>query len=167
MFNCLVFPISFISGFGILGLLIFLYIKNGTPELWYGIGFMLIWTLIMVSCSGFSVLNYSIIIDPLFGAIIVKANKMLFCFSKKEVYQFTEIKKVMVNKDIGTHKINGVNYRSFKIEFLLQTDRVVKILTGVIDKNNESRKAFDIFRNNLPSNILFESDLNEKKMNYY
>ena len=92
---------------------------------------MLIWKLIIVSCLGFSVLNYSITIDPLIGAIILKENKMLFYFSKKEVYQFTEIIKVLVNKDIGKNKINGVYYNSFKIDFLLQTVREVTILTGV------------------------------------
>ena len=123
---------------------------------------MFIWVIGMISFSGFTVLYNSITIDPLHKVIITKTNKICCCFSKKKIFEFENIKKILIEKDEDvTFKEDNDHDDYFKIEFLLQTNEVIDILTGVRDRdNNESRKAYFIMRNALPSNFLFGGDIN-------
>ena len=63
-----------------------------------------------------------------------------------------EVKKLIIDKDESIHyKINDFEYDAFKVEFLLQNNQIETVLSGIIDKNNESQNVFNIFRNLLPN----------------
>ena len=160
IFNCVVCPIAFFLGFGLLGLFIFLYIKLQQNEFWYFIGFFAIWTTGMLSASGFGVTFTTIIIDPLLQTITVRSIKMFFCLNKTRNFEFKNLKKILIERDGSTiHRENRVTYGSFKVEFLIHTNEVIEIFKGVMDQNYESRKCFDAFRNSLPKYIPIGGDL--------
>ena len=86
---------------------------------------------------------------------------MCCCFTKKKVFGFNDVKKIIISKDEShVYTINNNSYYSFKMEILLSTNEVVDVFSGVIDKDNEGNKVCGIFRENLPSNIAVESNLN-------
>jgi len=94
------------------------------------------------------------------GTIIINKKKMCFCFSKKEIVQINDLQQVTVQTDYSTHyEINGVHYDAFEIIFRLSDGREVKGCSGIIDKNGEGRRAFQIIRNALPSRIVFGGNL--------
>ena len=132
---------------------IFLIIR-GESALWLGIGFITIWTIGILSFTGLNVVNTHVTIDPLLRIITVNRRKMICCLNKTEEYQFTNVKKVLIEKDGSVrYKENGVRYGSFKLEFLIQTNEVIDIFKGVMDKNFESRRCFEALRSALPRNI--------------
>ena len=63
-----------------------------------------------------------------------------------------EVKKLIIDKNESIHyNINDFEYDAFKLEFLLQNNQIETVLSGIIDKNNESQNVFNIFRNLLPN----------------
>ena len=77
---------------------------------------------------------------------------MCCCFSKTKIYKINEIKKIIIDKDKDTeYTINDVRYDAFKLEFLMQNNQIETVFSGIIDQNNESQNAFNIFRNALPN----------------
>ena len=161
--ECIVCPIAFIFGIGPLILFIILFIKSKEPSFLYIIGFFAIWSIGMLYATGFGVIFTTIIIDPLLQTITVKSIKMFFCLNKTRNFEFKNLKKILIERDGTTiHRENGVTFGSFKVEFLNQENEVIEIFNGVMDKNYESRKCFDAFRNSLPRNIPIGGDLEMK-----
>ena len=94
------------------------------------------------------------------GIIIINKKKMCFCFSKQEVVQINDLQQVIVQTDYTTHyEINGVHYNAFEVIFRLSDGREVNGCSGIIDKDGEGRRAFQIIRNALPPRIVFGGNL--------
>ena len=161
--NCIIgfiVVIFFIVGIGVSLLMITTGILNGdTKSILFGL-FPLIFSLaatILGSCISLYVI---INISATSGLIIINKKKMCFCFSKQEVVQINDLQQVIVQTDYTTHyEINGVHYDAFEIIFKLSDGREVKGCSGIIDKNGEGRRAFQIIRNALPPRIIFCGNL--------
>ena len=83
------------------------------------------------------------------------------CFRRTKL-QINDIQQVIVQiGDSTSYKINGIPYNAFEIIFKLNNGREVTGCSGVIDKDGESRKAYDIIRNTLSQNIKFGGNLVE------
>lgn len=161
--NCIVgtiVVIFFIVGVGISALMVFLGISNHDVKLALIAFFPLIFAIvatILGSCISISVV---LEISATLGTIVINKKKMCFCFSKQEIVQINDLHQVIVQTDLSTnYEINGVHYNAFEVIFKLSDGREVKGCTGIIDKNGEGRKAFQIIRNALPSRIGFGGDL--------
>ena len=161
--NCIVGCICvafFIVGIGASALMISTGISVGNSEqILFGL-IPLVFTSVAVILGSCISLYFSIDIENSFGTIIIKKVKLFFCFSKKEILQVNDLQQVVVQTDYSTtYEINGVHYDAFEIIFKLNDGREVKGCSGVIDKNGEGRKAFNIVRSALPQNIAFGGNL--------
>ena len=156
-FICVVF---FIVGIGVSAFMIYTGISSGNSEqILFGL-IPLVFTLVAVILGSCISLYFSLEIENSFGTIVIKKVKLFFCFSKKEILQINDLQQVVVQTDYSTtYEINGVHYDAFEIIFKLHDGREVKGCSGVIDKNGEGRKAFNIIRNALPQNIAFGGNL--------
>ena len=161
--NCIVgfiVTIFFIVGIGVSLLMVTTGILNGDTEtILFGFTpliFSLVATILGSCISLYAIIN----ISATSGLIIINKKKMCFCFSKQEVVQINDLQQVIVQTDYTTnYEINGVHYNAFEVIFRLSDGREVKGCSGIIDKNNEGRRAFQIIRNALPSRIIFGGNL--------
>ena len=161
--NCIVgtiVVIFFIVGIGIFSFMIATGISSGQTEtiLFAFIPFIfaLIATILGSCISLYVIIN----ISATLGTIIINKKKMCFCFSKQEIVQINDVQQVIVQTDYSTnYEINGVHYNAFEVIFKLVDGREVKGCSGIIDKNNEGRRAFQIIRNALPTRIVFGGNL--------
>ena len=92
-------------------------------------------------------------IDNYYGIIVIKQRKISFCFNKTRKIQINEVKEVSIESDTTMYTINGKRYGSFRIIIRLNEGRRIKVCKDVIDKDNESKKAFNILRRGLSQNI--------------
>ena len=165
--NCILFTVGVVAGFGVLSLLTYLLVSGKVDDkslFYFCYPFMIVWMCGFTCIPGCSVLYTSIRIDPSTRLITIKSRKMFFCCNKTKMIEIDNVQKFYIKRDSHTHYTqNGVHYDAFKIEILPTNNEVFEVFTGVIDKNNESRKAFEFLRNSLPSNIQIETELN---MNY-
>ena len=161
-FHCLACPFGTFISILFYSLFIFLLITQDDKSFGViGLIFITIWSLGFLGASGLGIVCISIDIDPYSKEIVIKNVKMCCCFTKKKVFGFNDIKKIIISKDEShVYTINNNRYYSFKMEILLSTNEVVDVFSGVIDKDNEGNKVCGIFRENLPSNIAVESNLN-------
>ena len=163
-FNCIFFTIGIIVGTLFLSIFTVLAIVNPPEDksiFYFGYPFIIVWMCGFTIPSGCGALYTSIDIDPFVSLITIKTKKLFCCLSKTRVFEFNNIKKMIIKLDPSTHyRINGVPYNAFKIEVLPTNNEIFEALSGVMDKNFESKKAFDILRNSLPSNIQVENELN-------
>ena len=161
-FHCIACPIGIFAVLLFGSLFTFILIEGEKRVLGIcGIIFITLWGLGFISASGLGVVCISIDIDPKVKEIVIKTRKMCFCCGKKKVFEFNNIQKIFITKDSSyIYTTNNEVYYSFKMEILLSTNEVIRVFSGVIDKNNESTKVYDIFRDSLPSNIIVEIDLN-------
>ena len=74
-------------------------------------------------------------------------------FNKTRKIQINEVKEVSIESDTTVYTIGGKKYGSFKIFIRLNEGRRIKVCKDVIDKDNESEKAFNILRRGLSQNI--------------
>ena len=158
---CIGCPIGVVVGAIFLSAFIFLIIQ-GNSILWFGIAFIVVWMIGIFTFTGLPVVRTYVTIDPLLRLITIKKSKMFCWLNQTEEYEFNNIKKVLLEKDKTKYRENNVNYGSFKVEFLIQTNEVIDIFTGVIDKNQESKKCFEILRSSLPRNILIGGNIQMK-----
>ena len=94
------------------------------------------------------------------GLIIINKKKMCFCFNKQECVQINDLQQVIVQTDTTTRYTEcGERYYSFEVIFRLSDGREVKGCSGIIDKDGEGRRAFQIIRNALPQRIVFDGNL--------
>ena len=118
---------------------------------------LLIISIIIGSCCN---LYYSFTIDKNSGVIYIDIKKMCCCFNKKKVVLIKNIIKFIVQTDVkASYKYNGVLHKFFEIIFVLNDGRIVKGCSGVVDINEEGKKAFNILRDNLPQSISYVQDL--------
>ena len=113
--------------------------------------------IILGSCiSLYSIIN----ISATLGTIIINNKKMCFCCSKQQILQINNLQQVIVQTDYSTnYEINGVHYNAFEVIFKLSDGSEIKGFSGVIDKNGEGRRAFQVIRNALPQRIGFGGNL--------
>ena len=161
--NCIfgfICVVLFIVGIVVSVALVSQGISSGkSKEILFGL-FPLFFTLVAIILGSCTSLYFSIDIENSFGTISITKVKLFFCFSKKEIIKVNDLQQVIVQTDPTTnYEINGVHYDSFEILFKLNNGREVKGCSGVIDKNGESRKAFNVIRSALPPNIPFGGNL--------
>ena len=122
--------------------------------------FPLIFTLVAIILGSILSLYYVIDIETSFNTIIIKKVKICCCFNKKTIIQINELQQVIVQTDYSTsYSIFGATYNGFEIIFKLVDGREIKGFSGVIDRNDEGRKAFNLIKNALPHNISFGGNL--------
>mgnify|MGYP006873163350 CR=1 FL=1 len=157
--GCLV-VVFFIVGIGVSVLMISMGIANDeTQTALFGL-IPLIFAVIATIMGSCISLYVTINISATLGTIIINKKKMCFCFSKQEVLQINEVQQVIVQTDYSTtYEINGVQYNAFEVIFKLIDGREVVGCSGIIDKNNEGRKAFQILKDSLPQKIGYGGNL--------
>jgi len=161
--NCIVgfiVVIFFIVGVGVFSFMIVNGISTGQTQTILMAFIPLIFSVVATILGSCISLYVIINISATSGLIIINKKKMCFCFSKQEVVQINDLQQVIVQTDYTTHyEINGVHYDAFEVIFRLSDGREVKGCSGIIDKNGEGRRAFQIIRNALPQRIVFGGNL--------
>ena len=158
-----VFLIGFIIGGGILSLFIFLTISGKVEDksfYYFGYPFIIIWMFGWICGGGCFEFYTSIHINSFLRQITIKRIKLFFCLNKKKVIEFHNINKIIIKKDSVAsidNDDNPIQREIFKIMILLTNNQVFIATSDISDHNLESRKAFDILRNSLPSNIQIET----------
>ena len=158
--NGFMVTIFFIFGVGFFSFMIAIGISNVQSQAIL-LAFIPLIFVVVATILGSCISLYVIInISATSGLIIINKKKMCFCFSKQEVVQINDLQQVIVQTDYTTHyEINGVHYDAFEVIFRLSDGREVKGCSGIIDKDGEGRRAFQIIRNALPQRIVFDGNL--------
>ena len=161
--NCItgcIVVVFFIVGVGASVLMIVNGISSGeTEEIFFGL-IPLLFAVIATIIGSCTSLYVTINISPTFGNIIINKKKMCFCFSKQEILLIDDVQQVIVQTDPHTtYTINGVHYNAFEVIFKLSGGREVVGCSGIIDKNGEGRRAFQMIRESLPPKIGYGGNL--------
>ena len=130
---------------------------------------------LLISAVGFALGSYFskyfiITIDANSGIVVIESKKPFCCFNKKTTIEIKNIQQVLVETDKFVSYKSGKNtYYSFKVIFKLFDERDIIGCSGVIDKNNSGRNAFDIIRKALPQYIpvFLNLESNNNKLYYY
>ena len=150
----------FIAGIGASVLMIVVGISSGQTEMIFFGLIPLLFAVIATILGSCSSLYVTINISPTFGNIIINKKKMCFCFNKQEILQINDVQQLIVQTDPHTtYEINGVQYNAFEVIFKLSDGREVVGCSGIIDKNGEGRRAFQIIRDSLPPKIGYGGNL--------
>ena len=150
----------FITGVGVFLFMLVMGISSGETEQILFAFIPLIFAVIATILGSCSSLYVTINISPTFGNIVINKKKMCFCFSKQEILQINDVQQVIVQTDPHTtYKINGVRYNAFEVIFKLVDGRSVVGCSGIIDKNGEGRRAFQIIRECLPQKVGYGGNL--------
>ena len=150
----------FIAGIGASVLMIVVGISSGQTEMIFFGLIPLLFAVIATILGSCSSLYVTINISPTFGNIIINKKKMCFCFNKQEILQINDVQQLIVQTDPHTtYEINGVQYNAFEVIFKLSDGREVVGCSGIIDKNGEGRRAFQIIRDSLPPKVGFGGNL--------
>ena len=161
---CMVFGASapLIAGFGLICYSIVSFILDRDKEkLMIGLA-GLFFTVIGIFVGSSTSLYTSITVDYKLGIINIKTKKISFCFSKSKDIQINQVKKIIVRNDYNTtFKIRkyGRRYFAFEIFFILADGSEVEGCSGLMDQNNEGKKAFSFLRSTLPKNIIFSGNI--------
>ena len=159
--NCIICPIVLIIGIFICSLLTYIYISKKDKNVIIIFVFIIVWMIGFFYGINSTPLYIVSIINPFKGTITNKIKKLCCCLSKTKIYHFNEVKKIIIDKDESVeYNINGIHYDAFKVDFLLQNNQIETIFSGIIDKNNESQNAFNIFKNAF-SNVQYLNQNNE------
>ena len=120
----------------------------------------LIFTVVGSALGSCSNLYASINISSASRTITIRKHKVCFCFNDKVVIKINDLQQVIVQTDNRTHyEENGNSYNAFEVIFKLIDGREVKGCTGMINKNGEGTRVYQIIRNALPPSIAFGGDL--------
>ena len=150
----------FIAGIGASVLMIVIGISSGQTEMIFFGLIPLLFAVIATILGSCSSLYVTINISPTFGNIIINKKKMCFCFNKQEILQINDVQQLIAQTDPHTtYEKNGVHYNAFKVIFKLSDGREVVGCSGIIDKNGEGRRAFQIIRESLPPKIGYGGNL--------
>ena len=157
--------IGVITGIIFYSIFTYVYITQKDEKIFLGFAFITIWMIGMIGFSGFTPIYIESIVDPVKGTITNKIKKLCCCFSKINIYQISEIKKIIIKKDESVNYNNNYENKvdAFKVEFLFQNNQIETILSGVIDKDNESRIAYNVFIN-ATSNVQYLNQTDEDSM---
>ena len=162
----LMVTIAFIAGIGVLSFSIATTITDkNKSNLWIGLLglFFIIIGFIIGTCTS---LATTITVDYNLGVIIFKTKKICCCFSISKVIQINQIQQVIVKNDFKTHiklRRHGKIYFAFGSSFKLTDGTKIEGCSGLIDKKNEGRKAFNFLRKTLPKQITFSGNLTRRK----
>ena len=155
-FLCICFSLGVFIMITFYGFFTFIYINQRKKDIIYAFVFITIWCIAFMSIFGCRVLYSSITIDPISGTFLINNKKLCCCFSKTKEFKIDELKKVKIQKDYRYYSKSNNMYRVFKVQILLQNNLIINGFSEVLDKNNESQKAYNILRNSLPNNIDIE-----------
>ena len=158
--NGFMVTIFFIFGVGFFSFMIAIGISNVQSQAIL-MAFIPLIFVVVATILGSCISLYVIInISSTSGLIIINKKKMCFCFNKQECVQINDLQQVIVQTDTTTrYKECGERYYSFEVIFRLSDGREVKGCSGIIDKDGEGRRAFQIIRNALPQRIVFDGNL--------
>ena len=157
---CILCVVYYIVGTLIFIILISIAISKDNTNIIYFSFIPLIFPLIAFIMGACSTLYYYIIVDQYQQVIVIKSKKLSFCFNKQKIVPLDQIEKVIVQIDHSiNYKINNVSYNAFEIIFQLRDGSNIIGLSGVINKDNESKKAMKFLRNALSPEVCFEGDL--------
>jgi hypothetical protein len=155
--------IFLIIGFGVFIIMLSAAISKNDKREIYQAFLPLIFVLIAFILGSCFSLYITINISANSGLIIINKKKTFFCFNKQEILQISDIQQVIVQTNYYVHyKINRQHFKSFNIIFKLFDGREVTGCYGIIDKNREGSRAFQILRNALPQRIDFDGNLTYK-----
>ena len=158
--NGFMVTIFFIFGVGFFSFMIAIGISNVQSQAIL-LAFIPLIFVVVATILGSCISLYVIInISSTSGLIIINKKKMCFCFNKQECVQINDLQQVIVQTDTTTRYTEcGERYYSFEVIFRLSDGREVKGCSGIIDKDGEGRRAFQIIRNALPQRIVFGGNL--------
>jgi len=158
--NGFMVTIFFIFGVGFFSFMIAIGISNVQSQAIL-MAFIPLIFVVVATILGSCISLYVIInISSTSGLIIINKKKMCFCFNKQECVQINDLQQVIVQTDTTTRYTEcGERYYSFEVIFRLSDGREVKGCSGIIDKDGEGRRAFQIIRNALPQRIVFDGNL--------
>ena len=158
--NGFMVTIFFIFGVGFFSFMIAIGISNVQSQAIL-LAFIPLIFVVVATILGSCISLYVIInISSTSGLIIINKKKMCFCFNKQECVQINDLQQVIVQTDTTTRYTEcGERYYSFEVIFRLSDGREVKGCSGIIDKDGEGRRAFQIIRNALPQRIVFDGNL--------
>ncbi len=164
IFDCIAFYIVLIIGIFIFLLLTYIYISKKVKNVFIGFVFIFVWMTGFIYFTNSTPFYVVSIINPFKGTITNKIKKLCCCLSKTKIYHINEVKKIIIDKDESiNYNINGVHYDAFKVDFLLQNNQIETIFSRIIDKDNESQNAFNIFKNAI-SNVQYLNQNNENNI---
>ena len=142
----------------------YIYISKKDKNVIFGFIFIFVWMTLFIYFINSTPLYVVSIINPFKGTITNKIKKLCCCLSKTKIYHFNEVKKIIIDKDESVeYNINGIHYDAFKVDYLLQNNQIETIFSGIIDKDNESQNAFNIFKNAF-SNVQYLNQNNENNI---
>ena len=100
----------------------------------------------------------TIAVDNAKQCLIVKSLKIIFCCSKNYRINIDEILwiDISLNPNVSL-EINDEKYYGFNVEVKLKNGDSYIVISGQIDKDNESGKVKDFLKENLPSSITIET----------
>ena len=170
MAGCFMSVILFIVGLIVTSIIIFISIYYNNLPLIFNSFFSLLFLIIGFVLGSYFSIYFIISIDANSGIVVIKSKKTFFCFNKKTTIEIKNIQQVLVETDkFVTYNEGGKRYYSFKVIFRLFDERDIIGCSGVIDKNNSGRNAFDIIRKALPQYIpvFLNLESNNNKLYYY
>ena len=164
-FNCFAFSMIFSLfsiGIGLFIVFIILGIHNDLV-FWLFMLFLPIFLIVLSIIFSCAIsLRDKIVIDFEKGLIYTKTQKFLFCFGQKNTFSLIEIEQVIIQVNPNLHYTEDeIAYDCFDVIFRLLNGKEIKGASGVINKNNECRKAIDFMKKGIPHNIPINGDLVE------
>ena len=162
--NCISLQIVLLIGIIFCSLLTYIYISKKDKNVIFGFVFIFVWMTGFIYFTNSTPFYVVSIINPFKDTITNKIKKLCCCLSKTKIYHINEIKKIIIDKDESVeYNINGVHYDAFKVDFLLQNNQIETIFSKIIDKDNESQNAFNIFKSAI-SNVQYLNQNNENNI---
>ena len=161
-FSVFLFFIIFFIVCSIIIVCIFILYLNGNNSIIYYIFFPLMILIVSAIFTSSFPLFSKIIVDIPNELIIIKKIAILFCFNNANYINLKEVEQITIDKNTNiNYEIGGFKYGGYNLIFIINKDKVIKGLTGEIDKNFESQKLFEFLRESIPKNIPISSDMME------
>ena len=104
----------------------------------------------------FSTIRTSINYDQIFGTIIIKKKKFLFCFNRKKEIQLNDVELIIVESYMESGEENDYPY--FRVKFKLRNGEEIEACKESND-HEEGREVFGALKKALPQNTRFGGDL--------